>query len=171
MTRPDLEQPLEQIARLVDELEQHPDAATRERARTLVQAILDVHRVALRRLLELVAARGGEKIVGDLAHDDAVALLLALHGLHPEDIAKRVGAAVDELRARLNDDGVAIELGAVSEERAVILLRAVGEVHTPGAALRAVIETAIARNAPEISTIEIVGLEASDVPLERLRRK
>jgi hypothetical protein len=166
---PELEQPLARIAALVQEIEQMTDGATRERARGLVQAILDVHRVGLTRLLGVAAARpDGEAFLDELARQDSVALLLALHGLHPRDLETRVRGALDELAPRLLADGVAAEVLDVSDELARVRLRPVGPVRASGAALRAVVEAAIGRSAPEIGGVEIEGLETSDVPASRL---
>jgi Fe-S cluster biogenesis protein NfuA len=170
MTRPDLEQPLARITTLIEEVEEMIDPAARERSRALVQAVLDVHGVALRRFLDLVALRGGQELVRELSKDDAVALLLALHGLHPDEVSTRVAGAVAELRPQLRDEGIDIELAEVTDEKAVVALRPLGTVQGNTAALRATIETAIARSAPEIAAVDITGLDASDVPLGRLSR-
>jgi hypothetical protein len=165
----DLEQPLARIAALVQEMEEAPDRAMRERARGLVQAVLDIHRVGLERLLAVAAARDdGAALVDALAREDAFALLLALHGLHPRTIDARVRGAIDDLAPRLLADGVAIELRDVTDELARVRLRPVGPVRTTGAALRARVETAIGRSAPDIGGVEIEGLESSDVPASRL---
>jgi Fe-S cluster biogenesis protein NfuA len=171
MTRPDLDQPLARITALIEEIEEMVDPAARERSRQLVQAILDVHGVALRRLLELVAVRGGDDLVRELSKDDSVALLLALHGLHPDEVAARVARVVEELRPQLRDDGIDIELAEVTDDRAVVTVRPLGTVRGNPAALRTTIETAIARSAPEIAAVDITGLDATDVPLGRLSRK
>ncbi|HKE18277.1 MAG TPA: hypothetical protein VKB80_25540 [Kofleriaceae bacterium] len=165
----ELEHPLARISELVEGLEQLPDAPARERARALVQAVLDIHRIGLARALAVAGAReDGAALVDELAGDQAVALLLSLHGLHPHDVETRVRAAVDHLRATLLDVGVSVELGGVTDETAQIRVKAAGEVHASHARIRTMVEQAIGRAAPEIVSVEIHGLDTS--PLVSITR-
>lgn len=165
MTTADLQAAMTRIGELIQELEATADEATRERARELVQTILDVHREGLARLVELAAARGP---LDELVADEAVALLFSLHELHRDSPETRVRAALGELAPRLEEQGVAVDLDAVGEESVAVTLRAVGPVRAHVAGLRATLEGAIRRAAPEIAEVTIGGLEASDVPVDRL---
>jgi len=166
----DLESPMERIASLVEELERSPESPTRERARALVQAVLDLHRVGLVRILEMAAARpDGSDLVRELSTDQTVTLLMSLHDLQPESAETRVRAAVDGLRPLLLEQGVAIELEGTGEDAVRVRLRKAGTIRAADARLRAEIEGAIFRSAPEIATIEIDGLDGAPVvPLTRL---
>jgi hypothetical protein len=161
----ELSRSLARIGELIEELEQVADIATRERARALVQTLLDLHRAGLARLLTLLAERGQ---IDELAGDETVALLLSLHGLHPRSLDARVSSAIDELSPRLLEQGVAVDLTGVTEETVRVRLRAAGTVRAGVAGLRAAVESAIRRTAPEIVAVEIEGLETSDVPVTRL---
>jgi len=163
----ELQRSVARLGELIDELEQVPDLATRERARALVQTLLDLHRAGLSRLLELVAERGPPGVDG-LAADETVALLFSLHGLHPRSVEERVRSAIDELAAQLLEQGVAVDLSEVTEDTVRVRLKAAGKVRAAVAGLRAAVESAIRRAAPEIAAVEIDGLEASDVPVTRL---
>jgi hypothetical protein len=154
---------MNRIGELIGELEQGADAETRERARELVQTILDVHRVGLEKLLELARAP-----VEELAREESVAILLSMHDLHPEDAASRVRAAIDAVAPRLLDEGVAVELTSVDGDRVRIALRAAGPVRAHVAGLRGELERLVRRSAPEIVAVDIDGLEASDVPAGRI---
>lgn len=167
---PDLESPLAQIASLVAELERLPQSSARERARALVQAVLDIHHAGLARILELLAARpGGAALVENLAAEETVALLLSLHDLHPSDVETRVRSAVEALRPALLDQGVAIELAGAGDDTARVRVRAAGAIRASDARIRAMVEQAICRGAPEIAEVEIDGLERAPlVPASRL---
>ena len=160
-----LEDTLTRINTLVEEIEGVTDPVARERSRALVQAILDVHRIGVARLLTMAAERpGGAELVEALAADDTVALLLSLHGLHPQDLGSRVRRAIDELRPRLLADGVAIDLEHVDDDRARVRLSPAapgGRVRAGAAELRVVIERALGHAAPELATIDIAGLDAA----------
>lgn len=160
---------LADISKLVEDLERLPDAHAREQARQLVRAVLDLHRRGLERVLELLAQRdGGPALVEELARDEAVAVLLSVHGLHPLGIDARVQSAVDEMRPQLLEQGVALELTAISDEAVKLRVSKAGPLRTNPATLRAQIERAIARDVPEISSVIIDGLDADVVPTTRL---
>ncbi len=165
----ELEHPLSRIGELIEGLEHLPDANARERARALVQAVLDIHRVGLSRVLVVAAARdGGDAVIDDLVADEAVALLLSLHDLHPRGLETRVRAAVDDLRPKLLDVGVAVELAGITDDSAHVKVKAAGSVRAGGAAIRTMVEGAIGRAAPEIAAVEIDGLDPS--PLVSITR-
>jgi hypothetical protein len=72
---------LARVEALVAELEAVRDEAVREKARALVQAVLDVHGEGLRRLLALA---GPDSAARFAAADELVGSLLLLHDLHPD---------------------------------------------------------------------------------------
>ena len=162
----ELQRTMTRIGELIGELDRNADAEMRERARELVQAILDVHRVGLERIVELARAP-----IEELVADESVALLFSLHDLHPTSIESRVRGAIAGLAPRLLEEGVAVELASIDDESVRIRLRAEGTVRARIAALRGELEAAVRRGAPEIATVDIDGLEASDVPAERLTKR
>ncbi|HEY3593388.1 MAG TPA: hypothetical protein VGL13_05925 [Polyangiaceae bacterium] len=165
----DLDSPLTRIAALVEELEQMPETPARESARALVEAVLEIHRAGLTKLIEIAAVRAGEDVVDELAADPSVALLLSLHELHPTSREARVRTAVDQLRPTLLAAGVAIETDGVGDDVARVRVRPAGTVRLADARLRSQIESAIYRGAPEIAMVEIDGLDdAPTVPVTRL---
>jgi hypothetical protein len=164
----ELEQPLAHISTMIGELEQLPDRTARERARTLVQAVLDLHRAGLARILELAGETPA--LVDAIAADETVSVLLALHELHPRPLVDRVAHVVDALRPKLREQGVEVEVAEVAEDTARVRVRAGGAVHVSPSVLRRELEEAIGRGAPEIAAVVIEGLEHSDVPVSRLKR-
>ena len=70
----------------------------RERAEELVRLVVDLYGAGLERLLEIVheAGRLDDDLLAQLAADDLVAGLLAVHGLHPDDVADPGGAGAGQ---------------------------------------------------------------------------
>jgi hypothetical protein len=163
---PDLKPALARIEALVEEIEKQPDLAARERSRQLVQALLDVHRMALERLLQLAAAApGGAEVVAGLERDGTVALLLSLHGLHREDLDTRVRAAMDALGPLLSNEGVAVALDSVADDRVRLrVTKADGQTPRVGPSrLRGLIEAHLGSAVPELAAVEIEGLDGEGV--------
>jgi hypothetical protein len=170
---PELEHPLARIGALVEGIERLPDADARERARGLVQAVLDIHRVGLARLLALASElEGGPALIDELARDQAFALILALHDLHPRDVETRVRDAVDGVAPALLEMGVAIDILAVTDENVRVRVKAAGKVRAGQAKIRAMVEEAIGRAAPEVAAVEFDGLDPTPlVPITRLPQR
>jgi hypothetical protein len=168
----DLEGTLSQITALVEGVEHLPDREARERARALVHAVLDIHRVGLARVLALAGAReGGSQLVDELAEDRAIALLLSLHELHPRDVESRVAAAVEQAAARLREVGVALDAVGVTGDSARVRVKPAGPVRASPAQIRSQIEEAIGRAAPEIAEVEIDGLDPTPLVSITLPRR
>ena len=74
-----------EIETLVVQLENARDEGTREIARSLVRAVMDLHGAALARILDGVSrVEGGRALLREVALDDAVGCVLSLHGLNDE---------------------------------------------------------------------------------------
>jgi hypothetical protein len=86
------EERVRRIEDLVRRLERFPDHESREVARSLMEAILELHGAGLERMLDIVFEMGdsGRTAIRRFAGDPLVASLLVLHGLHPDDIVTRV---------------------------------------------------------------------------------
>ena len=165
-TPPDLRPAMARIEIMVEEIERAGDVPARERSRALVQALLDVHGAALGRLLELCAARdGGPALIDELAGDEAVALLFSLHGLHARDLDRRLRDAVDALAQQLGEEGVALALDAVADDRVRVRVSAAGAAPVPASdeRIRELVETSLSRAIPELADIEIDGLDSAGV--------
>lgn len=80
------------IEELVRQLDRIPDLSHRELANELVSAVLALHGAAIENMMELVAEAGppGSVLFRKFANDPAVASVLVLHGLHPDDMETRV---------------------------------------------------------------------------------
>jgi Fe-S cluster biogenesis protein NfuA len=123
----------------------------------LVQTMMDFHRAAIDRMMEIIADGDqlGLYIICTLADDELVSHMLLLHGLHPLAVDERVRTALDGVRPYLNSHGGDVELIEVSE--GIVKLRLIGtcgDCPSSTATMRGAIEKAIREAAPEVISIE-----------------
>jgi Fe-S cluster biogenesis protein NfuA len=149
------------IEGLVQEIEATADPAFRSRVDELVQLLLELHGAGLERILGLVTEAGepGAVLIDAIGRDPLTSSLLILHGLHPRGLEERVAAALEQARPYLNSHGGDVELLDVDGD--TVRLRLEGSCHgCPSSALtlKQRIEEAIYALAPEVVTIEVVGL-------------
>jgi Fe-S cluster biogenesis protein NfuA/nitrite reductase/ring-hydroxylating ferredoxin subunit len=151
----------------------------RERAEELVRLVVDLYGAGLERLLEIVheAGRLDDDLLDRLAADDLVASLLAVHGLHPDDVETRVLRALDGVRPYLGSHGGDVELLGVTDD-GVVRLRMLGSCDgcpSSSVTLTLAVETAIHAAAPELRGIEVeepaAGAGASVIPVSALRSR
>jgi Fe-S cluster biogenesis protein NfuA len=148
------------VEELLDELDSVPDERARAMATALVQALLDVYGEGLARLVGHVAERDDGALAAALAHDEHVAPLLILHGLHPVPLEERVRAGLDEVRPYLELHGGDVELLGIDD--GVVRLQLQGSCSgCPSAAitLKHAVEEAIQKAAPDVA-----GIVAEDAP-------
>lgn len=171
----EFQEKVQKIARLISGLNDITDNQTRTAAQDLVQLVTDLHGIAVERMMEVIFARGacGVEIIEELGHDRIVSSLLALHGLHPEDVQTRVTRAVEKIAAGLRKQDVELELLEVDAGRVRIRAKTNAHAcHSTYATVRIAIEEAVYEAAPDISSLMIEGLEGKDgggfVELEQL---
>ncbi|HEU4405961.1 MAG TPA: hypothetical protein VFS43_11900 [Polyangiaceae bacterium] len=157
----DLDDRLARIEGLVAAIEASADGATRAAARELTAAVLGLHAAALERLLARIAASpGGVALAEACGRDPLVAAVLGLHGLHPVPVEARVKAALEGLRPRLQARGAVATLRSFEAGSARVRLDG-------PAALKPLVEEAIAEAAPDLAALEIEAVERT--PLVQLR--
>jgi 3-phenylpropionate/trans-cinnamate dioxygenase ferredoxin component len=105
--KPDL---LEEVQRLIDTLESHPDPAVREAVTALLQGVDAVHRTALTHLVNAIRGMAGDAFVNRLAGDPAIRLLLMSYELLAVDRRVLTEEALDAVRGHLHDHGIDVEL-------------------------------------------------------------
>ena len=157
---------LRRIEALIAALDRVSDPAAREPARALLEVVLDLHALGLARMMATIAAsEGGVALLRRLAEDEAARGILLLHGLHPETVEARVGAALEALRPQFAACGLGLKLVAGTVRLVSVRVRWIGEgaSRIDAAALHAAIEVAIIEAAPDVETLEIEGLEAMAV--------
>ena len=151
----------EQVARveaLLEQVESLAEPHARDTATEMVQALLDLYREGLARLLEHASDGGGRTLPEALAEDELVSHLLLIHDLHPVPLETRVLGALEEVRPYLESHGGNVELLGVEE--GVVHLRLQGSCSgcpASSATLRLAIEEAIFKAAPEVESVEAEG--------------
>ena len=152
-----IEDALRRIDELVTGLSHIADPAAQSAARELVQAILDVHGIALARIMATIAdVEEGRAVLDRLAQDEQVKAVLLLYGLHPDEPETRVRQALAAMESRLAGSGASVKLGRITAN--AVSLRVFG-VAARTAALRREIEEAIADAAPDVDEVVIEWLE------------
>src|SRR4051812_44801746 len=131
----------------------------RERAEELVRLVVDLYGAGLERLLEIVDDTGrlDDELLDRLAADELVAGLLAVHGLHPDDVGTRVARALDGVRPYLGSHGGDVQLLDVTDD-GTVRLRMLGSCDgcpSSSVTLTLAVETAIRDAAPEVTGIEV----------------
>jgi Fe-S cluster biogenesis protein NfuA len=125
-----------------------------------MQTLIELHAVALQRILERLAEAGatGSALIDSLAADDVVASVLLLHGLHPLDLETRVCQALDKVRPVLRSHGGNVDFLSLAD--GVVRLRMLGSCDgCPSSALtlKTAIEGAIYESCPDVAGIEVEG--------------
>jgi Fe-S cluster biogenesis protein NfuA/nitrite reductase/ring-hydroxylating ferredoxin subunit len=149
----------------------------RERAEELVRLVVDLYGAGLERLLEIVHESGrlDDDLLDRLAADDLVAGLLAVHGLHPDDVGTRVARALEDVRPYLGSHGGDIELVGLTDDGRVVL-RMLGSCDgcpSSSVTLTLAVETAIRAAAPEVTGIDVeeAPVPPSVIPVTALRSR
>ena len=137
-------------------------APQRLRASELVQLLMDVHGAGLERVMEIVFDSGdsGPAIIDKLGQDSIVGKLLLLYSLHPDGLEARVQSALERIRPRLRKLACTIELESVQEGAVQVRLATSG--HSCGSStkdLRSIVEDGMYEFAPDVTSLEILGLE------------
>ena len=145
-----------QIEDLVGRIECITDPTVKGDVTALIQTLLDVHRRAFARVLEIILEEkeSGNGILGRLSADELLGSLLVLYGLHPDSFDVRLLKAVEELRKTAAARGVNLELVGVDD--GVVRIRLTGAAHgcaSTSAGLRQLAEQAIYESVPEIRSV------------------
>jgi hypothetical protein len=150
------QQRIGRIETLVGELEAVADPVVKAAARELVASVMDLNAAAFERVVQVAARHGtaGSSLMDGLIRDEAVASLLILYGLHPQDFETRVRGALKNFAG--------VNVISIVEGRVVLRM----ESHERSeSALRQAISVA----APDLVDLIIEGTAQSGfVPLEAL---
>jgi hypothetical protein len=154
---------VEEIGKLISDLDEIADPKARTSARVLVQLVMELHGTALERMMEVIYSKGevGVDIIDSLGRDRVASGMLVLHNLHPDDTETRVARAIDDVGRQLQKQEVEVRL--VSFESGAVTVFAKTSAHACGstaATVRSSIEEAVYEAAPEITSLSIEGLEA-----------
>lgn len=146
---------LQRLDALLNDAERWTDPAAQAHLREIVQAILDLHRAGLERMLDRLDAAAIDACAGD----DVAAGMLLLHGLHPLDLEARVHQALEEVRPALLRHGGDVEL--IDVQDGIVRLRLQGNCHgcpSSSVTMRQTVEEAIVGKAPDALAVEVEGM-------------
>jgi Fe-S cluster biogenesis protein NfuA len=124
---------------------------------------MEFHGAAIGAIFEKLAKNGdaGRLLIDDLASDQLVSSLLLLYGLHPVDLETRVKRGLEKVKPYLHSHGGNIELLDISTD-GVVRVSLQGSCHScPSSAvtMKTSVEQAIYEAAPDVSGIEVDGIE------------
>ena len=152
----------------LDQLEAMPGPVS-ELGLTAVAGVAEIYGQALIRTLELADPAAVERMLDD----ELIAHLLALHGIHPESVEKRLTRVIDELRAAVSDQGGTVELDRLDETVAVVRV-ALGARASRSADVEHTVRRAVMTAVPELDNVRIVPAGSASatafVPLDALMR-
>ena len=156
----------DRIEELVQRVEGSGDPAIRATAQELLQAVIELHGVALERILDAVAdLPSGEEALRQVASDDLVSNVLSLHGIHPVAIEQRINAAIEKAGVYLRSHGGKVELTSIEEDNTVHvrLQGACGSCSSSSETMKGHVEQAIYDAAPEVEDVILEALPGRSV--------
>lgn len=139
------------------------DPAMRAVAQELLQAVIELHAVALDRMLEVVVGFPQDiAAIEQMAEDDMVSNVLLLHGFHPASLEERVLKALERSRPYRKSHGGDIELAAIEDGTVHVKLHGTcGSCGSSTETMRSTVESAIYDAAPEVVTVIAESVAAS----------
>jgi Fe-S cluster biogenesis protein NfuA len=151
----------ERVEKLAALLERAGEPEVRAAALELVQSVVELHGVALERLVDsLLQTSAGEHALCQALENDLVSSMLLLHNLHPDDIETRVLRGIENVRPYLQSHGGDAELVDVRDGIVQLRLHGTcGSCPSSSITLKNAVEDALFEMAPDI--VEIVSETAS----------
>jgi Fe-S cluster biogenesis protein NfuA len=161
-TGSEFQEQVRQLGKLIMQFDQMPGSPQKTACKELVQLLMDVHGAGLDRMMELVfeSEGPGPEIVDKLGHDTITSSLLLLYSLHPDDLETRVHKAIEQIRPRLRKLSCSLDLAGIVEGEVQVRVTTSG--HGCGSStkdVRAIVEEDIYALAPDVASLEILGLE------------
>jgi hypothetical protein len=152
-----LRQCLQRLEGLVETLDRIDDADARTAAQALLETMLDLHGLALARILTLChGARDEGALMAGLIEDDYVAAVMLLHGLHPVDPETRLRNKLAEMRSHWGARGVRADIVDVDRSSArVRVMRTNDETLPDIELLKQELEDSLTEAAPDLDEIAI----------------
>jgi len=145
----------DRIEELVTRIESTGDPALRAVAQELMQAVIELHGVALDHIMHSVAELPqGFEALEKIAEDKLVSGVLSLHGIHPVPVEVRVAAALENTRPYLKSHGGNVEIASIDNDTVHLTLRGTcGSCNSSSETLKSTVEKEIYEMAPEIVSV------------------
>jgi Fe-S cluster biogenesis protein NfuA len=158
----EFQEQIRQLGNLIGQFDHLPDGPQKTACKELVQLLMDVHGAGLGRMMEIVFESGsaGPALIDKLGQDSIAGSLLLLYSLHPDDVETRVQKAMERMRPRLRKLACTAEL--TSAEAGMVRVQLATTGHSCGSSskdLRAIVEDCVYEMAPDVVSLEILGLE------------
>lgn len=156
------QQQIRRLSELVTEFEQLPESPSKTKGKELVQLLMEVHAEGLQRVMDVAfeSRESGAPLIAKLGMDEVTGALLLLYSLHPDALETRVNTAVERVQTRLRK--LACLIDDVNINQGAVRLHITKSGHSCGSSsneLRALVENAIYELAPDVTSLEILGLE------------
>ncbi|MGA9587498.1 MAG: hypothetical protein WBQ95_19365 [Terracidiphilus sp.] len=160
----DFQEQIRQLGQLITRFDQMPETPQKTACKELMQLLMDVHGAGLDRMMEIVfeSEAAGPAIIDKLGQDSVTSSLLLLYSLHPDDLQTRVNKAVERIRPRLRKVSYSVDLTGVNEGAVEVRVTSTSSGHSCASTakdVRAIVEDGIYELAPDITSLEIRGLE------------
>jgi hypothetical protein len=156
---------LQRMQTAMGRLDEIRDATACSVAKDLVDALLDLHGLALARTITIAMnGEGGGDLAQRLVDDDYVAATMLLHGLHPEDPETRLRQKISAMRPHWGVRGFRVELTEISASSAKARIVWSHPICDPRTVLIEV-EAALTDAAPDLEAIFVEEIEAAEPKL------
>ena len=169
-----LNQQSEHIQELIEEVDALPDGKARKLMQECIQEILTFYGHGLERILRVISngsSAAARDIYNDLIEDSFVSGLLLIHDLHPLDLKTRLYRAIEKVKPYIDSHGGNIEI--VSLTNGVAKLKLSGSCKgcpSSASTLELGIRQAIEENCPDLSGLEVEGIESAPKAERSLRQ-
>jgi len=150
----------------MQEMEAAPDNQERQKLYGLIQPVVELHRDALQRIIEIVRESGGEMVIDKFLADPLLGDLIRGYELvDTDDIQTRVNFALEEARPLLRSHGGDVELVEMRGRIAIIQLTGscVGCASSM-ITLKRGVEATLFRLVPDLRGVEVAGVTAPLLP-------
>lgn len=153
---------IRQLGKLIIQFDQMPEGSQKAACKELLQLLMGLHGAGLERIIEIVFENNGPgpAIVDELGRDAITSSLLLLYSLHPDNLDTRVKKAMLRMGPRLRKASCSVDL--ISIEEGAVQIRITPSGHHCSSStkdVRAMVEEGLYELAPDVASLEIVGLE------------
>ena len=165
-----LGQCLRRLESLIESLDRVQDANARSAARALLETALDLHGLALARILTICQGfENGDDVIRSLIDDEYVAAIALLHGLHPQEAEARLRRKIATMRPHWGVRGFRVDLISVDRTSARVRVDFADDdarQNEGGLKLKRELEDLFAEAAPDLDSVVIDGLDEASAPAQ-----